>query len=96
MGPPKGSHRQTPSKARKIEQRIKFGNYHWHLLKHHENVKVMHLCLDNNNIFGYCTGYLSMPLDTWTYFVNAVIPKVKMPRYDDVIIFGSSGLFLVR
>ena len=55
----------------------------------------MHLGLDSNNIFGYCTGYLSMPLDTLTHFVNAVIHKVKLPRYDVVTIFRSSGLFLV-
>ena len=30
-----------------------------------------------------------------THFVNAVIVKVKLPRYDVVTIFRSSGLFLV-
>ena len=60
-----------------------------------ENVYAVHLCIDSHNLYGYCTGYLSMPLDTWTHFVNAVIPKVKLPRYDVVTIFRSSGLFLV-
>ena len=68
MGRPKGSQSKTRSKAHKLEQRIKFGNYHLDLVKHPENVYAMHLCLDSNNIFGYCTGYLSMPLDTWTHF----------------------------
>ena len=95
MGRPKGSQSKTPSKARKIEHSIKFGNYHLDLVKHPENVYAVHLCLDSNNLYGYCTGYLSMPLDTWTHFVNAVIPKVKLPRYDVVTIFRSSGLFLV-
>ena len=95
MGRPKGSQSKTPSKARKVEQRIKFGNYHHDLVKHPENVYAVHLCIDSHNLYGYCTGYLSMPLDTCTHFVNAVIPKVKLPRYDVVTIFRSSGLFLV-
>ena len=95
MGRPKGSKSKTPSKARKVEQRIKFGNYHLDLVKHPENVYAVHLCIDSHNLYGYCTGYLSMPLDTWTHFVNAVIPKVKLPRYDVDSIFRSSGLFLV-
>ena len=95
MGRRKGSESKTTSKAPKLEQRIKFGDYHLDMVKHPENVYAMHLCLDSNNIFGYCTGYLSMPLDTWAHFVNAVIPKVKSPRYDVVTIFRSSGLFLV-
>ena len=61
---------------------------------HPENVYAVHLCIDTKNIYGYCTGYLSMPLDTWTHFVNAVIPKVKLPRYVVVTIFRSSVLFL--
>ena len=95
MGRPKGSQSKNPSTARKIEQRIKFGNYHLKLVKHPENVYAMHLSIDGNNLFGYCPGYLSMPLDTWTHFVNAVIPNVKLPTYDVVTIFISSGLFLV-
>ena len=79
MGRPKGSQSKNASKARKVEQRIKFGNYHLDLVKHPENVYAVHICLDSNNLYGYCTGYLSMPLDTWTHFVNAVIPKVKLP-----------------
>ena len=95
MGRPKGSQSKTPSKARKVEQRIKFGNYHLDLVKHPENVYAVHLCIDSHNLYGYCKGYLSMPLDTWTHFVNAVIPKVELPRYDVDSIFRSSGLFLV-
>ena len=94
MGRAKGSESKGPSKAGKLEQRIRFGNYHLHLVTHPENVYAVHLCLDSNNIFGYSMGYLSMPLDTWIHFVNAVIPKVKLPRYDVVTIFRSSGLFL--
>ena len=77
MGRPKGSQSKGWSKAPKIEQRIRFGNYHMDLGKHPEKVYVVHLCIDSNNIFGYCTGYLSMPLDTWKHFANAVIPKVQ-------------------
>ena len=91
MGRPKGSQ----SKARKVEQSIKFGNYHLDLVKHPENVYAIHLCIANHNLYGYCTGYLSMSLDTWTHFVNAVIPKVNLPRYGVVTICRSSGLFLV-
>ena len=47
-GPPKWKSEQDPSKARKIEQRIKFGNYQVDLVKHPENVYAMHLCLDSN------------------------------------------------
>ena len=94
MGRPKGSHSKGPSKARKVEQRIKLGNYHLELGKHLDNVYAVHLCIDTKNIYGYCTGYLSMPLDTWTHFVNAVIPKVKLPRYDVVAIFRSYVRFL--
>ena len=80
MGRPKGSQTKVPIKAPKLEQRIRFGNYYLDLVKHPENVYAMHLSIDSNNILGYCTGYLSMPLDTWTHFVSAVIPKVKLPR----------------
>ena len=66
------------------------------LVKHHENVYAVHLCIDSNKTFGYSKGYLSMPHDTWTHFVNVVIPKVNLPRYDVVTIFRSSDLFLVR
>ena len=93
MGCSKGSESKGPSKARKLEKRIRLGNYHLDLVEPPENVYAVHLCIDSNNIFGYCTGYLSMPLDTWTHFANAVIPKVKWPRYDVVTIFRSSGLF---
>ena len=89
-----GSLSKGPSKAPKLEQRIRFGNYHLDLVKHPENVYAVHLCIDTKNSYGYCTGYLSMLLDTWTHFVNAVIPKVKLPRYDVVTIFRSSVLFL--
>ena len=94
MGRRKATRSQFTSKTRKLEPRIKFGNYHLDLGKHPENVYRVHLCLDSNNLFGYCICYLSIRLDTWTDFVNAVIPKVKFPRYDLVIIFRSSGLFL--
>ena len=95
MGGPKGSQSKGPSKAPKLEQRIRCGNYHLNLGKHAENLYALHLSIDSSNIFGYCTGYLSMPLETWTHFVRAVIPKVKLPMYDVVTIFRSSGLFLV-
>ena len=85
IGRPKGSRSKVPSKARKLEHRMQIGNYHLDLGKHPENVYAVHLSLDSNNIFGYCTAYLSMPLDTWTHFVNAVIPKVKLPRYEVVL-----------
>ena len=74
MGRPKGSQSKGPNKARKLEQRIRFGNYHVDLVKHPENVYAVQLCIDTKNIC-YCKGYLSMPLDTWTHYVNAVIPK---------------------
>ena len=90
--PPKGSQSNGPSKGRKLE-RIRFGNHQLDWMKHPENVYAVHLCIDSQNIFGYCTGYLSMPLDTWTHFVNAVIPKVKLPRYDVFTIFRSSSIF---
>ena len=92
MGRLKGSQNKGPSKAGKLEQRIKFGNYHLDLVKHAENHYAVHLCIEGDSLYG---GYLPMPLDTWTHFVNAVIPKVKLPRYDVVTIFRSSGLFLV-
>ena len=95
MGRPKVRQSQRSSNARKLEKRFRFGKNHFDLVKHPENVYTVHLCLDSNNIFVYCTGYLSMPLDTWTHFVNAIIPKVMLPRYDFVTIFRSSGLFLV-
>ena len=95
MGRTKRSQSQGTSKARKPEQRIRLGNYHLDLVEPPENVYAVHLCLDSNNIFGYCTGYLSMPLDTCTHFVNAVFPKVYLPRSDFVTILRSSGLFLV-
>ena len=72
---------------------MKFPNYHLHLVKHAENLYAVHLDIDSKNIFGYCTGYVSMPLYTWKHFLNAVIPKVKFPRYDVVTIFRSSALF---
>ena len=68
MGRPKGSQSKGPIKARKLEHRITFGNYQLDLVKHPENVYAVYLCVDSNRIFGYCTGYLSMPLDTWTHF----------------------------
>ena len=93
MGPPKRFVKQ--SKPRKV-QGVKFGRcYHLDLVKYPDNVYAVHLCIDRHNLYGYCTGYLSMPLDTWTHFVSAVIPKVKLPRYDVDSIFRSSGLFLV-
>ena len=82
MGRRKGSQSKGRSKAPKLEQRIRFGKYHLDMVKHGKNVTAAHLYMDSNNIFGYCTGYLSIPLDTWTHFVSAVIPKVKLPRYD--------------
>ena len=94
MGRPKVSQTKVRSKARKHEHRIKFGNYHLDLVKHPENFNAVHLSLDSNNIFGYCTGYLSMPHDPWTHFVNGVIPKVKVGRYYVVNIYRS-GIFLV-
>ena len=63
---------------------------------HPENVYALHLCIDGNNIFGYCTGYVSIPLEMWTHFVSGVISKDKLPRNDVVSIFISSRLFLVR
>ena len=92
MGRPKGRRSQGSYKARILEQRIKFGNYHLDLVKHAENHYAVHLCIEGDNLYG---GYLAMPLDTWTHFMNAVIPKVKLPRYDVVTIFRSSDLFLV-
>ena len=92
---PKRSQCNGPSKTPQPEQRIKIGKYHLHLVKHPENVYAVHLCIESNNLYGYCTGYLSMPIDYWTQFVNAVIPKGKLPRYDVVSNFRSSGLFLV-
>ena len=70
-------------------------NYHLDLVKHPDNVYAVHLYIDSHNLYGYCTGYLSMPLDTWTHFVSAVIPKVNFPRYDVLTIFTSSVLLLV-
>ena len=95
MGGPKGSQSNVRSKARKFERRIKFGNDQLDLVKHPESDYVLHLCIDSNNLYGYCTGYLSIPLDTLTHFVNAVIPKVKLPSYDVVTLFRSCALFLV-
>ena len=94
MGRPKGCLSKGPSKALKLEQRIRFGNYNLDIEKLPENFYAVHLCIDTKNIYGYCTGYLSLPLDTWTHFVNAVIPNVKLPSYDVVTIFRSSVLFL--
>ena len=90
MGRPKGRQSKGPCKARILEQRIKFGNYHLDLVKHAENHYAVHLCIEGDILYG---GYLAMPLDTWTHFVHAVIPKVKWPRYDVVTIFRSSIYF---
>ena len=95
MGRPNGSQSKGPRHRCTFDQCIIFGNYFLNLLNHPENVYAVYLCIDSNNIFGYSTGYLSKPLNTWTHFVNAVIPKVKFPGYDIVTIFGSYGLFLV-
>ena len=70
MGRPKGCQNKGTSKARKLEQRIKFANYQLDLGKDPENVETVHLCIDRKNIYGYCTCYLSMALDTWTSFVG--------------------------
>ena len=96
MGRPKGSQSKGPNQGPKPVQRIRFGNYHVHLVKHPKNVYAFHLCIDINNIVGYFTGSLTMPLDTWTHFLNAGIPKVMLPRYNFVTIFRSARLFVVR
>ena len=52
MGRPKGSESKTPSKAGKLEQRIRFGNDLFDLVKHPENVYAVHLCIDTPNLYG--------------------------------------------
>ena len=81
MARPKWSQSKTPSKARKIEQRIKFGNYHLDLVKHPENVYAMHLCLDSNNIFRYCTSiYATWHVDTFCECGNSQSEVAKVWR----------------
>ena len=94
MGRPKGTQSKAPSKPRKLEQRIKVGNYHLDLVKHPENVYAVHLCIDSNKLYGYCR-VIYLGLLTRPHFVSSVIPKVMLARYDVVTIFRSSGLFLV-
>ena len=49
-GPPKGKSQQGSEQGSKVEQRIRFGNYHLDVVKHPENVYAVHLCIDNKNI----------------------------------------------
>ena len=36
-----------------------------HLVKYPENVYAVYLYLYSNDLYSYCTGYLSMPIDTF-------------------------------
>ena len=72
---------QGHGKACNFEQRITFGNYHFNMRKHAENLYAVHLCRDIDNLYGV---NLAMSLDTWADFVSVVIHKVKLARYDIV------------
>ena len=53
-------------------------NYHLDVVKHPENVYAVHLSIDSHNLYGYCTGYLSLPLDTFCECGNSQSEVAKV------------------
>ena len=90
MGPPKRFVKQI--KPRKV-QGVKFGRYHFDLLKYSDNVYAVHICCDADNRFGLGSGFISMSLNSWDEFFNHVVFRLNVEGYDVVTTFRSSVLF---